>query len=194
MSSKTLATKLFAVLGSATLVFLVGCGGNTSQPPPPPPPVQNPPPSISSLSPSSAMAGATSQTLTINGTNFLSSSTVIYNGVAHPASFVSSTQLNITLSASDQTTAGAYPVVVTNPAPGGGTSNTVNFTITSGNNPIPTIIAPQPSATAPGGPAFTLTVIGSNFVSSSVVRWNGSDRPSSTPRRAGAAPTPSPST
>jgi hypothetical protein len=35
MSSKTLAMKLIAVLGSATLVFLVGCGGNTSQPPPP---------------------------------------------------------------------------------------------------------------------------------------------------------------
>src|SRR5713101_5849484 len=35
MSRKTLAMKLFAVLGSATLVFLVGCGGNTSQPPPP---------------------------------------------------------------------------------------------------------------------------------------------------------------
>ena len=35
MKSKTLAMKLIAVLGSATLVFLVGCGGNTSQPPPP---------------------------------------------------------------------------------------------------------------------------------------------------------------
>src|SRR6266436_4692180 len=35
MSSKTLAMKLIAVLGSATLVFLVGCGGNMSQPPPP---------------------------------------------------------------------------------------------------------------------------------------------------------------
>ncbi len=35
MSRKTLAMKLFAVLGSATLVFLVGCGGNTSQPPAP---------------------------------------------------------------------------------------------------------------------------------------------------------------
>ena len=27
-----------------------------------------------------------------------------------------------------------------------------------------------------GGPAFTLTVTGSNFVSGSKVRWNGSDR------------------
>src|SRR5712692_4705444 len=35
MKSKMLAMKLIAVLGSATLVFLVGCGGNTSQPPPP---------------------------------------------------------------------------------------------------------------------------------------------------------------
>src|SRR5882762_7367461 len=30
-----LAMKLIAVLGSATLVFLGGCGGNASQPPPP---------------------------------------------------------------------------------------------------------------------------------------------------------------
>src|SRR6266436_4852414 len=35
MKSKMLAMKLIAVLRSATLVFLVGCGGNTSQPPPP---------------------------------------------------------------------------------------------------------------------------------------------------------------
>jgi len=35
MNSNTLAMKLIAVLGSATLVFLVGCGGNTNQPPPP---------------------------------------------------------------------------------------------------------------------------------------------------------------
>jgi len=35
MKSKMLAMKLIAVLGSATLVFLGGCGGNTSQPPPP---------------------------------------------------------------------------------------------------------------------------------------------------------------
>src|SRR5260370_41865276 len=35
MSRKALAMNVFAVLGIATLVFLVGCGGNTSQPPPP---------------------------------------------------------------------------------------------------------------------------------------------------------------
>src|SRR5713226_1833235 len=35
MSSKTLAMKSIAVLGSATLLLLVGCGANTSQPLPP---------------------------------------------------------------------------------------------------------------------------------------------------------------
>jgi beta-glucanase (GH16 family) len=86
-------------------------------------------PSISSLSPSSATAGAAAQTLTINGANFMSSSTVTYNGVGHTATFVSSTQLTIPLSASDQATAGSYAVVVTNPSPGGGPSNSVDFNV-----------------------------------------------------------------
>jgi hypothetical protein len=49
--------------------------------------------------------------------------------VGHAAGFVSSTVLTITLSASDQATAGTFPVVVTNPAPGGGPSNTMNFMV-----------------------------------------------------------------
>ena len=51
-------------------------------------------PTITSLSPPSATAGSGAQTLTINGTNFLSSSTVTYNGVAHTPTFVSSIQLD----------------------------------------------------------------------------------------------------
>ncbi len=101
--------------------------------------VNNPVPAISSLSPTSATAGAAAQTLTINGTNFLSTSTVTYNGVAHTATYVSATQLTITLSASDQATAGSYAVVVTNPAPGGGASNALNFAV---NNPVPAITQP----------------------------------------------------
>ena len=91
----------------------------------------NPVPKISSLSPSSATAGADAQTLTINGTNFVAISTVTYNGVAHPATFLSASQLTITLSSSDQATAGTYPVVVTNPSPVGGTLKSVNFTVNS---------------------------------------------------------------
>jgi len=42
--------------------------------------------------------------------------------------------------------------------------------------PAPTITSLNPSSAAVGGPAFTLTVNGADFVSGSVVRWNGSNR------------------
>jgi hypothetical protein len=44
-------------------------------------------------------------------------------------------------------------------------------------NPTPTIISLVPDQTAAGGAGFTLGVNGSGFVPASVVRWNGSDRP-----------------
>lgn len=43
-------------------------------------------------------------------------------------------------------------------------------------NPTPTITALSPSTATRGGPAFTLTVNGSNFVSGAAVQWNGSAR------------------
>jgi hypothetical protein len=83
----------------------------------------NPVPTISSLFPNVAKAGAASQLLTINGMGFVLSSTVTFNGVAHAATFVGINRLTITLAAADLASAGTYPVVVTNPAPGGGSSN-----------------------------------------------------------------------
>jgi hypothetical protein len=45
-------------------------------------------------------------------------------------------------------------------------------------NPVPFVNQPLvPSAVAPGGPSFTLTVNGTGFVPASVVNWNGSPRP-----------------
>jgi hypothetical protein len=90
----------------------------------------NPIPRITSLSPPSATAGAAPLILSINGTNFVPTSTVTYNRVAHTVEYLGPTELQIALNASDLATAGSYPVVVTNPAPGGGHSNTVDFTVT----------------------------------------------------------------
>ncbi len=132
--------------------------------------VNNPVPTITTLSPSSAVAGAAAQTLTINGTNFVSTSTVTYNAVAHTPTFVSSTQLTIPLTTGDQATAGPYPVVVTNPTPGGGASTPVNFTV---NNPVPSITSLSPSSAIVGAAAQTLTINGTNFVSTSTVTYNG---------------------
>jgi len=65
-------------------------------------------------------------------------------------------------------------VTVFNPAPGGGTSNAQAITI---NNPVPAMSNLNPSSRKAGGAAFTLTVTGNGFVNGSVVRWNGSGRP-----------------
>jgi len=70
-------------------------------------------------------------------------------------------------------------VTVTNPAPGGA-SIAINFTITSGTNPVPTIYYLSSSCAPPGSSnslAGGLVVNGQNFVPASVVRWNGSDLP-----------------
>ena len=127
-------------------------------------------PAVASLSPTSATVGAAAQTLTISGTGFVSSSAVTYNGVAHTATFVSTTQLTISLSVSDQATAGTYAVVVTNPSPGGGASNSSSFTV---DNPVPVIVGLSPSTVAAGAVAQTLAINGTNFLSNSAVTFNG---------------------
>jgi hypothetical protein len=132
--------------------------------------VNNPAPTITTLSPTSATAGGAAFTLTVSGTNFDAASVVNFNGAARTTTFVSSTQLTAAITAGDIAAAGTPSVTVTNPAPGGGTSAGVTFTI---NNPVPTISSLNPTGVVAGGAAFTLTVNGTNFVSTSVVKFNG---------------------
>ncbi len=96
----------------------------------------NPVPTISTLAPASLAAGSASQALTINGTGFLTSSTVTFNGISHTSTFVNANQLTISLSSADLATVGVYPVVVTNPSPGGGASMPVTFVVSAGNTPL----------------------------------------------------------
>jgi hypothetical protein len=135
--------------------------------------INNPAPTISSISPATAVAGSGNFTLTITGTNFVNGAVVRWNGNPRPTTFVSSTQLTAAIPASDIATAGTANVTVFNPAPGGGESGAVTFTI---NNPAPTISSISPATTVAGSGGFTLTITGTNFVTNSVVRWNGSPR------------------
>jgi subtilisin family serine protease len=227
-----------------------------------------PAPVVSSISPVSLPAGAAPFTLTVNGSNFLASSVVRWNGSDRATTFVNATQLRANISTSDIATVGTAQVTVFNPAPGGGVStprpfsitdpptlavNTTNaaggspVTVTLGNSSgssmdwlalaltgapdnsylqssyvgagvtsrtwtatmpstagtyefrlftngytrlatspavtvtappssVPTLTSIAPNHILAGTPGLTLTVNGSNFVSTSVVRWNGSDR------------------
>lgn len=114
------------VLGAA--LFIVACGGgHSSQTTTPPNP--NPVPSIQSISPTFVPAGTSSQSVTITGSGFLSSSTVTFNGASRSATFVNSGKLTVTLGASDLAKVGNFPIVVTNPAPGGGASSNADFSV-----------------------------------------------------------------
>jgi hypothetical protein len=59
---------------------------------------------------------------------------------------------------------------------GGGGGTSVNTGGNGGPPAAPAITSLSPLSTNAGGPAFSLTVNGTNFVSSSVVNWNGSAR------------------
>ncbi len=114
----------------ALFMSMPGCGGGGSSGTPPP--TNNPVPAISSVSPTELASGSAGQTLTIAGSGFMPSSTVTYNGTFHAATYGTSTNLSIQLLAADLATIGSYPVIVSNPAPGGGPSGGVNFDVVTG--------------------------------------------------------------
>lgn len=172
MKHRRVLTAVLVILGNCGPLFLTGCGGGTTLNPTP-----NPTPTITAISPNNAMAGGAGFTLTINGMNFVAASMVNFGGTTPVTTFVSATQLTAAIPASAVASAGSAAVTVANPAPGGGTSNAANFSIASGTNPVATITSLITSCAPLGAQSFTLGIIGSNFVGGSVVRWNGSDRP-----------------
>src|SRR6185437_13555959 len=90
---------------------------------PPVPPAPGPlTPVIANLNPGSALTGSPDLIITVNGTNFLSSSVVDFNGSALATTFVSATQLQATIPAAQIASAGASVITVINPPTSGGTS------------------------------------------------------------------------
>src|SRR5271169_6147222 len=83
------------------------------------------------LMPDATAPGGAQFTLTVNGTGFVSSSVVNWNGNALATQFVSGSQLTATVPAADIATASTASVTVVNPAPGGGMSNVAFFSVTA---------------------------------------------------------------
>src|SRR5208337_4473771 len=162
-----------ATLASLVVVSFTGCGGSGSSGGGQPPPTENPVPAIVSLSPNSANAGGAAFTLTIDGNNFVSSSTVQWNGGTVAATYSSSGQLQAQISATDIASSGSATVSVTNPLPGGGYSGLAEFTINATSNPVPSLKSINPAQLNAGAPASVLTVNGENFANSSTIEWNG---------------------
>jgi len=85
-------------------------------------------PVVDSLSPSSCVVGGAAFTLTLNGSEFVSGATVLWNGAARPTTYVSATQVSAAIPATDLAKTGAVAITVSNPAPGG-TSKPATFTV-----------------------------------------------------------------
>lgn len=93
---------------------------------------QNPTPLVNQpLVPASVAPGGPDFTLTVNGTGFVSGSTVNWNGSPRATTFVSGSQLTVTILSTDIATASTASVTVSSPAPGGGVSNVVFLPVRS---------------------------------------------------------------
>ena len=119
--------------------------------------VGNPKPTLSALTPSSAPAGSAGFRLHITGTGFIAATTVSFGadtGLIPVVSTLASTALDVDIPAGDLTTAGTVNVTVTNPAPDGGTSGPLSFTI----SPVIVLSSLTFTTPVPGGTVLYPTV------------------------------------
>jgi phospholipase C len=94
------------------------------------------------LVPATVPPGNPTFTLVVNGTGFVPSSTVLWNGVSLPTTFMSSKQLRATVNSSLVAAVGTASVAVSNPSPGGGSSSVVYFPINSPESSISLAASP----------------------------------------------------
>lgn len=136
--------------------------------------VLNNAPALTALSPSMLPTVAFgARTFFIQGTGLQSNSVVQINGVTYPFDLVfvdGQYELDGALPVDSYSVGAIVPVTVTNPAPGGGTSNTLTLTV---DNPAPSLqwISPVQAHAGSGDMTLTLRTLGYN--AGSAVEWNG---------------------
>jgi hypothetical protein len=77
------------------------------------------------------VSGSSDTIITVTGSGFSNSSAVLLDGTALATSFAGGTQLTAIVPAANLTSLGWAPVSVSNPAPGGGTSSALPFSVFS---------------------------------------------------------------
>jgi hypothetical protein len=117
-------------------------------------PGPNPTPVLASLSPPRALVGSSSLTVAALGSGFVPSSIIQWNGVSRATTYVSATELRTALGAADLASVGTALVSVTSPAPGGGTSPAVEFSVVP-----PPVLSVSATAVTPGA-SVTVTLTG----------------------------------
>jgi hypothetical protein len=130
-------------------------------------------PVVNSINPVSVIAGSGTVNVLINGSGFVSTDTVYFSGSQRVFSFINSTQVAISLLASDTATVGQFPITVKHI--NGSTSAPAIFNVSDGSGgPVVTSISPNTAAV--NGAPFTLNINGTGFTDESIVSFDGTPR------------------
>jgi hypothetical protein len=134
-----------------------------------------PVPAITSLTPSSVIAGGGTQEVVVSGSGFTPQTVAVitYLG-ARETTYLSSTRLSLRIMGEEAANADTLDIRLHTPAPGGGTSNVLPLEV---RNPRPSLSSLGASRADAGQVNLTLTLSGSGFVRTSVGKFAGSARP-----------------
>ena len=138
-------------------------------------------PVITSVSPTTVVAGPNAFGFFCEGSNFTTSSVIHFNGNPILTLYFGPNSIFGIAPAGAVATPGnaaAYVSTSSTSIPGGGTSNSLTISITPSAIPI-SISSISPSSATAGGPAFILTVLGTGFVQGSQVTFNLQSVPTS---------------
>jgi hypothetical protein len=136
-------------------------------------------PSISRVSPNPVPVGTPAFTLTVYGSGFVAGSAVQWNGMSKNTRYISATELEADILASDLVIPGVFIVRVVNPAsyedPWHEAASLADLTqgISVVTSPVPIITRLTPSSAVAGGSGFQLTIDGYGFVKDTTwIQWN----------------------
>lgn len=136
--------------------------------------VDNPTPRLDQVIPPAVPLGSVNPQLRLIGAFFVQGATVRWNGSNRPTSYVSSTELVVTLTTADAAAAGSGQVSVVNPPPGGALTSAARAV--NVEYPLPTITSITPDAAQVQSSSIILTVTGTGFFAASRVHFNGAER------------------
>jgi outer membrane protein assembly factor BamB len=128
-------------------------------------------PVVAAVAPATVVAAQAALPLTVSGQYFTPTAVVYFNGSSRSTTLNNQGQLVAQLSAQDVAVAGTANITVEDPASSNVPSNSINFVI----QPLPplALTSLSPSKVPAGNAAFTLTVFGTGFTTSSTVALNG---------------------
>lgn len=121
----------------------------------------SPQPLLSSLSPSTAVAGSADPMLTVYGSHFWSSAIVLWNGNPRPTTVVSSSQLQAALLPSDTADPGTVTVSISNGKVQAGSATFVISPATPGPDPAPIAMTTVSLPGATMSSAYLATLVAS---------------------------------